>query len=60
VIDKRLLEARVHNLWKIVRWLVMGSTALTWVVEFKSVMQGIPADLVYVIVHVLIKSKRIE
>lgn len=49
-------EHRIHNIWKIVRWLVMGRQALIWVMEYASVFEQLPEDLTVVIAQVLLDS----
>jgi len=56
-IHKILFEERVNGLWSVIRWLVMGKAALTWVLEFHSVFQGLPSDLVQIICRVMLSSK---
>lgn len=49
-------EERINGLWNVVRWLIMGSSSLTWVIEYHSVLQGLPIDLILTVCTTMVNS----
>jgi len=56
VIQNQLFEERINAMWKIIRWFVMGAKALTWIIEYHSVLQGLPVDLILTICNTMIRG----
>jgi len=56
VIAGQHFEERIQGMWKVVRWLVMGARALTWILEFHSILQGLPTDLVLTVCTTMING----
>jgi len=55
-ISSQHFEEKINGMWNMVRWLVMGARALTWIIEYHSVLQGLPSDLVLTVCTTMIKA----